>query len=150
MKIYKHQGQILSIVYRDADWVEGLNFITPNEMFVQVGFWWYHKGKKLASHVHNDFESLAMRTHEMIYVKKGSFDFWRPSEYKIHLAKYLIPTVKINRTNQLIISTDLGNDSSLKNIIAEPRTTNDNNTLFAEAHIIFVLINLITELYRLK
>ena len=72
MKIYKHQGQILSIVYRDADWVEGLNFITPNEMFVQVGSWWYHKGKKLASHVHNDFERLTSRTQEMTYVKKGS------------------------------------------------------------------------------
>ena len=72
MKIYKHQGEILSIVYKDEDWVEGLNFITPNEMFVQVGSWWYHKGKKLASHVHNDFERMAIRTHEMIYVKKGS------------------------------------------------------------------------------
>ena len=72
MKIYKHNGKILSIVYREEDWVEGLNFITPDELFVQVGSWWYQKGKKLASHVHNNFERKAMRTQEMTYVKKGS------------------------------------------------------------------------------
>ena len=34
MKIYKNDGKILSIVYRNEDWQEGLNFITPDEMFV--------------------------------------------------------------------------------------------------------------------
>ena len=72
METIKHKDQILSIIYRDDDWTEGLNFITPNELFVQVGSWWYDKGKKLASHVHNDFERAAMRTQEMTYVKKGS------------------------------------------------------------------------------
>ena len=72
METIKHKDQILSIIYRDDDWTEGLNFITPNELFVQVGSWWYDKGKKLASHVHNDFERSAMRTQEMTYVKKGS------------------------------------------------------------------------------
>ena len=72
MKIYKHNGKILSIVYKEEDWVEGLNFITPGELFVQVCSWWYQKGKKLASHIHNDFERKTMRTQEMTYVKKGS------------------------------------------------------------------------------
>ena len=72
MKIYKNKGKIISIVYRDEDWVEGLNFITPDEMYVQVGSWWYKKGKKLDSHVHNEFKRVAMRTQEMTYVKKGS------------------------------------------------------------------------------
>ena len=72
MKVYKDKGKIISIVYRDSDWVKGLNFITPDEMFVQVGSWWYQKGKKLESHVHKDFERKAMRTQEMTYVKKGS------------------------------------------------------------------------------
>ena len=56
MKIYKHNKQILSIVYKDEDWVKGLNFITPEDMYIQVGSWWYQKGKTLDSHVHNDFE----------------------------------------------------------------------------------------------
>lgn len=72
METIKHKNQILSIIYRDDDWTEGLNFITPNELFVQVGSWWYDKGRKLASHVHNDFERSALRTQEMTYVKKGS------------------------------------------------------------------------------
>ena len=72
METIKHNDQIISIIYRDDDWTEGLNFITPNELFVQVGSWWYDKGKKLASHVHNNFERIAMRTQEMTYVKKGS------------------------------------------------------------------------------
>lgn len=72
MKIYRNKGKIISIVYRDEDWVEGLNFITPDEMYVQVGSWWYKKGKKLDSHVHNEFKRVAMRTQEMTYVKKGS------------------------------------------------------------------------------
>lgn len=46
METIKHKDQILSIIYRDDDWVEGLNFITPNELFVQVGSWWYDKGRK--------------------------------------------------------------------------------------------------------
>ena len=72
METIKHKDQIISIIYRDDDWTEGLNFITPNELFVQVGSWWYDKGKKLASHIHNDFERPAMRTQEMTYVKRGS------------------------------------------------------------------------------
>ena len=72
MKIYKHNGKIISIVYREKDWVEGLNFITPSELFIQVGSWWYQKGKKLASHTHNEFERVANRTQELTYVKKGS------------------------------------------------------------------------------
>ena len=72
MKIIKHNNQIICIIYRDKDWVEGLNFVTPDEMFVQVGSWWYDKGKKLDSHVHNDFERKAFRTQEMTYVKSGS------------------------------------------------------------------------------
>ena len=72
METHSHNGKILSIVYREEDWVEGLNFITPDNLFIQVGSWWYQKGKKLDSHVHNDFERVSTRTQEMTYVKKGS------------------------------------------------------------------------------
>ena len=72
MKVYKHNGNIISIVYRENDWVEGLNFITPDSLFIQVGSWWYPKGKTLDSHVHKDFDRIAKRTQEMTYVKKGS------------------------------------------------------------------------------
>ena len=90
MKVYKHDGKILSIVYRDEDWIEGLNFITPNEMFVQVGSWWYNKGKKLDSHVHNEFARTAIRTQEMTYVKKGSMRVLLYDEDKNYLEDFII------------------------------------------------------------
>ena len=72
MNTHLHNGKILAIVYREEDWIEGLNFITPDTLFIQVGSWWYQKGKKLDSHVHNEFERVATRTQEMTYVKNGS------------------------------------------------------------------------------
>jgi len=90
MKIYKDKGKILSIVYRDEDWVEGLNFITPDELFIQVGSWWYQKGKKLDSHIHNDFERKAMRTQEMTYVKRGSMRVLLYDEDKNYLEDFII------------------------------------------------------------
>jgi len=90
MKVYKNKDQIISIVYRNDDWVEGLNFITPNELFIQVGSWWYEKGKKLASHVHNDFPREALRTQEMTYVKKGSMRVLLYDENKKYLEDFVI------------------------------------------------------------
>ena len=90
MKIYKHDDKILSIVYREKDWVEGLNFITPDEMFVQVGSWWYQKGKKLDSHVHKNFERKAMRTQEMTYVKKGSMRVLLYDEQHNYLEDFIL------------------------------------------------------------
>jgi len=72
METITHDGQIISIIYRSEDWVKGLNFITPDELFVQVGSWWYDKGKQLDSHIHKDFDRTATRTQETIYVKQGS------------------------------------------------------------------------------
>jgi oxalate decarboxylase/phosphoglucose isomerase-like protein (cupin superfamily) len=90
MKIYKHKGKIISIIYRDEDWVQGLNFITPDEMFVQVGSWWYQKGKKLDSHIHNDFERIATRTQEMTYVKRGSMKVLLFDEEKNFLEDFVL------------------------------------------------------------
>ena len=49
-KINDSEGNLLCIVYKDEDWVEGLNFITDNSLFIQVGSWWYQNGKNLAKH----------------------------------------------------------------------------------------------------
>ncbi len=72
MQIIKHDEKIISIIYRDEDWTEGLNFITPNDMFIQVGSWWYEKGKILDKHVHKEFDRIGKRTQECVYVKRGS------------------------------------------------------------------------------
>lgn len=85
MKTIKHKGKIISIIYRDEDWIEGLNFITPDEMFVQVGSWWYDKGKVLDKHVHNDFDRVAKRTQECVYMRRGSMRVTLYTEEKIKL-----------------------------------------------------------------
>ena len=72
MKVIETDGKISCILYRNEDWVKGLNFITPDDMYVQAGSWWYDKGKELQRHVHKDFDRTANRTQESVYVKKGS------------------------------------------------------------------------------
>ena len=90
MKIYKHNNKIISIVYRDDDWKEGLNFITPDELFIQVGSWWYPKGKILSSHIHKDFDRNCTRTQEMTYVKKGAMKVLLYDEEKNFIEDFIL------------------------------------------------------------
>ena len=71
MKTIENRGKTIAIIYRDSDWVQGLNFITTDDLFIQISSWWYPKGKKLDNHVHKDFDRVATRTQEMTYVRKG-------------------------------------------------------------------------------
>jgi len=90
MKIIKNDGKIISIIYRDSDWVKGLNFVTPDELFVQVGSWWYDKGRKLDSHIHKEFDRVANRTQETIYVKQGSVKVLLFSEKEVFFEEYIL------------------------------------------------------------
>ena len=90
MEKIEHNKKIVSIIYRDKDWIEGLNFITPEDMFVQVGSWWYNKGKRLDSHIHNDFERIAQRTHESVYVRRGAMKVTLYTEEKEFLREYTL------------------------------------------------------------
>ena len=90
METITHNEQIISIIYRDSDWVKGLNFITPDELFVQVGSWWYDKGRKLDSHIHKEFNRNAKRTQETIYVKQGSVKVLLFTEKEEFLQDYIL------------------------------------------------------------
>jgi len=90
METIKHNDMIIAIIYRDNDWVEGLNFITPNDLFIQVGSWWYQKGKKLDSHIHNNFDRVAKRTQEMTYVKKGAMKVILYDEEQNYLKDFIL------------------------------------------------------------
>ena len=90
MEKIMHDGKIISIIYRDDDWVEGLKFITPDDLFIQVGSWWYQRGKKLASHIHNKFNRTASRTQEMTYVKKGSMRVLLYDENQKYLQDFIL------------------------------------------------------------
>ncbi len=61
----------LAIVLRDEDWEGGLNFISAESDYLQVGTWGYEKGKKLLSHIHLNAPREALRTQEVVLVKEG-------------------------------------------------------------------------------
>ena len=71
MDIVRDGEKVLAIIYRDADWVPGLNFCTPDELFIQAGCWYYQAGKELAAHRHIWNERVVTMTQEVTYVKKG-------------------------------------------------------------------------------
>ena len=74
MKKYEYDGIVYCVVYRDEDWIKGLNFITPDDYFIQAGSWWYDNGKGLDYHTNNEFERKAYRQQKSVYVKKGSIN----------------------------------------------------------------------------
>jgi len=90
MEVIQHDNRIISIIYRDSDWVKGLNFITPDELFIQVGSWWYDKGKKLDAHVHKEFDRNSSRTQESIYIKQGSVKVSLFTEDEKFLQDYIL------------------------------------------------------------
>ena len=90
MQQIKHEGKIISIIYRDEDWVRGLNFITPGDMFVQVGSWWYEKGKVLDKHIHKEFDRVATRTQECVYVRKGSMKVTLYTESLVEMEQFVL------------------------------------------------------------
>ena len=64
-------GQVLVIVIRDAKWEKGLNFLSAEEDFQQVGIWGYDKGQILAAHIHLKPPRKIDRTQEVIFIKNG-------------------------------------------------------------------------------
>jgi hypothetical protein len=92
MQQIEHEGKIISIIYRDEDWVRGLNFITPGDMFVQVGSWWYEKGKVLDKHIHKEFDRVATRTQECVYIRKGSMKVTLYTEALVEMEQFVLNT----------------------------------------------------------
>jgi len=90
MNIIENEGRIIAIIHRNEEWKEGLDFLTPNELFIQVGTWWYDKGRKLDSHIHHDFKRTAERTQECVYVKQGSMRVLLYSETKDFLEDFIV------------------------------------------------------------
>jgi hypothetical protein len=90
MQTINRDGKIICIIYRDNDWKEGLNFITPDSLFVQVGSWWYNKDKKLDAHIHKDFDRTASRTMEMTYIKNGSMKVDLYDENQISFDSFIL------------------------------------------------------------
>ena len=126
METIKHDGKIISIIYRDDDWKEGLNFITPNELFIQAGSWWYQKGDVLQNHIHTDYVREGTRTQETVYVKKGSVrclvfkenkEFCRTLFYMMEISQYshlAVMVLKFSRMTLRLLSQKMVPSRALK------------------------------------
>lgn len=45
-------GVLYAIIHRKEDWADGLNFLTPDESFIQVGTFWYDENTVCGPHKH--------------------------------------------------------------------------------------------------
>jgi len=86
MKEIRHQNNIVALIHKSEDWAEGLEFLTPNETFIQTGTWWYQKGKELKAHRHIVNKRTAERTQETVIVLSGSMriDFYGENNIIFH------------------------------------------------------------------
>ena len=72
METIEKDGMCYAVIHRKEDWKEGLDFLTADEMFCQVGTWWYQKGKILNGHRHIYNERDNTLTQECVIVMAGS------------------------------------------------------------------------------
>lgn len=72
MQKIEHNGKLRAITHKKDEWKEGLDFLTPDETFIQAGTWYYNAGKDLRAHWHIENERLAVLTQETVYMVSGS------------------------------------------------------------------------------
>lgn len=49
----------------------GLNFVTDDDKYLQLGIWNYKKNHELPAHYHNEYKRSSMKTNEFVYVLSG-------------------------------------------------------------------------------
>ena len=62
---------VLAIIIRNNDWEDGLNFISSDKDYQQVGIWKYNKGKKLVPHINLIEPRQVLHTQEVVFIKEG-------------------------------------------------------------------------------
>ena len=67
-----YNDELYSSIFDLNNISEGLDFLTNDESFIQVGTWKYEKGKILDAHYHNTFERKSFITQEVVLVLEGS------------------------------------------------------------------------------
>ena len=72
MRFKDQDDNLICILHRADDWKKELDFVTQDDDFIQLGTWWYDKGKKLDRHYHNVFKRSANKTAECVHIIQGS------------------------------------------------------------------------------
>lgn len=67
----KDENTVLVLIIRGSDWEKGLNFVSEEQDFIQVGIWKYEKGKKLLPHKHLELKRETLITQEVLFIKRG-------------------------------------------------------------------------------
>jgi len=71
MEKIKDGDSVLAIVLRGGDWEDGLNFVSSEGDYQQVGTWTYKKGHKTKPHIHLIEPREVLRTQEVVFVRDG-------------------------------------------------------------------------------
>ena len=69
-----HDSVHVATLVKPIETPKGLNFVTDDEKYLQLGIWNYEKGKDLDLHFHNEFERKGYRTNEFVFVLKGEIE----------------------------------------------------------------------------
>jgi|TARA_B110000263_G_C15056485_1_gene395398 hypothetical protein len=94
MQIEKIQSdqEELAIIVRSQFHQEGIEFITPDDSIIQMGYMSYEKGKEIQAHIHKPFRRETYGTQEVLFVKKGKVqvDFFNTG--KEHVSSKILET----------------------------------------------------------
>ena len=71
LEVHDSKGTRLCLVWQKTDWKGGLQFLTEDHQFLQVGTWWYERGKTLDRHHHNIIERKSNLTQECVIIISG-------------------------------------------------------------------------------
>lgn len=74
----EHQGKLYALIIHDGFSKPGVNFITPDEASLQVGFMRHSAGKRIAAHLHKPTTRNLYFTNEVLIIRRGKLrvDFY--------------------------------------------------------------------------
>jgi len=71
-EVIQKDGQIYALVFRKSHRPAGVNFMTPDDYTLQLGFIGHPSGKIIQDHIHNpDIHYKVDTTQEFLYIEKG-------------------------------------------------------------------------------
>lgn len=71
MKPITHNDELVAIFHKANEWKEGLDFLTPDNTYIQAGTWNYNKDKVLKAHRHKQNPRTINQTQETFVLMSG-------------------------------------------------------------------------------
>lgn len=85
---FNHEN--LAVIVRPRFHQDGLQFVTPEDAIIQMGYMSYAKGKKIEAHMHKPFRRETFGTQEVIFVKKGKVQVEFFSNQREHVSSKIL------------------------------------------------------------